>query len=309
MRYQTTANIMMVRPANFGFNVETASSNAFQKNSSKYSPDQIRELAIKEFDNFVKNLKLAGVNVIVAIDTPNPKRPDAVFPNNWITFHQEGLIITYPMYAPLRRKERRLAVINHILSSGFKATTRNRMEFNEKRNRFIEGTGSIIFDHINKLAYACLSPRTDESLLKDVCNMLDYQAVVFNSTDSNNQQIYHTNVMMAMGETFVVICMASIKDAREREMLEAKFKEKKKEIIDISMDQMNQFAGNMLQIRNINGETLLVMSQTAFNSLNEKQIAKIKSHTQIFNADINTIETYGGGSARCMMAEIFLPMY
>jgi hypothetical protein len=308
MRYQTTANIMMVRPANFGFNTETAASNAFQKNSAKYSPDQIRDLAIKEFDNFVKNLELAGVNVIVAQDTPNPKRPDAVFPNNWITFHQEGLIITYPMYAPLRRKERRLAIINQILSNGFKASTRNRMEFNEKRNHFIEGTGSIIFDHVNKLAYACLSPRTDEGLLKDVCNMIDYQPVVFNSTDNNNQQIYHTNVMMAMGETFVVICMASIKSANEKAMLEAKFKETNKEIIDISMEQMNQFAGNMLQIRNKNGETLLVMSQTAYKSLNEKQIAKIKSHTQIFNADIDTIETYGGGSARCMMAEIFLPM-
>jgi hypothetical protein len=307
MRYQTSANIMMVRPANFGFNPETAASNAFQKNSAKFSPEQIGELAIQEFDAFVSKLESAGVNVIVALDTPSPKRPDAVFPNNWVTFHQEGLIITYPMYAPLRRKERRLGIVNFVLSSGFSAITRNRLEYNEKLNRFLEGTGSIIFDHIHKLAYACLSPRTASSILSDVCNMIDYQPIVFNSTDGNNQQIYHTNVMMAMGETFVVICMASIKDAKEKEILEAKFKETKKEIIDISIEQMNQFAGNMLQIRNNANETLLVMSQTAFNSLNEKQIATINKHTKIFTADINTIETYGGGSARCMMAEVFLP--
>jgi hypothetical protein len=306
MRQQTTSTIMMVRPENFGYNPETASSNAFQKNSSKNTPEQIRLLAQNEFDSFVEKLTEAGVTVIVALDTPHPKRPDAVFPNNWVTFHQEGLIITYPMFSPARRKERRLGIINYILGLGYQATTRNRMEFNEKLNRFLEGTGSIIFDHIHKLAYACLSPRTDTSLLNDMCTMLDYQPIVFTSTDAKGQQIYHTNVMMAMGETFVVICMDSIKDAKEKAMLESKFKETKKEIISISNEQMNQFAGNMLQIRNEAGQTLLVMSQTAHNSLTKAQIEKIESHTNILTADINIIETYGGGSARCMMAEVFL---
>jgi hypothetical protein len=307
MRQQTTSTIMMVRPENFGYNPETASSNAFQKNSTDLSPEQIRVIAQNEFDAFVLKLKEAGVTVIVALDTPNPIRPDAVFPNNWVTFHQEGLIITYPMYAPVRRKERRLGIINYVLSLGYKAITRNRLEFNEKLNHYLEGTGSVIFDHIHKLAYACISPRTDTNVLKEMCDMIDYQPIVFTSTDEKGQQIYHTNVMMAMGETFVVICMDSIKDAKEKSMLISQFKETKKEIIDITNAQMNQFAGNMLQIRNESGETILVMSKTAHSSLSKSQIDKITSQTKILTADIDTIETYGGGSARCMMAEVFLP--
>jgi hypothetical protein len=307
MRQQTTASIMMVRPENFGYNVETATNNAFQKNSAKFTSEEIRELAKKEFDTFVLKLTDAGVNVIVALDTNNQIRPDAVFPNNWVTFHQEGLVVTYPMFAPTRRKERRLGIINYVLAHGFKTKTRNRLEFNEKLNYFLEGTGSIIFDHVHKLAYACLSPRTDVKLLNQVCAMIDYKAVVFNSTDAKGQQIYHTNVMMSMGETFVVVCLDSITDAKEKALLLEKFKETNKEVIEISNEQMNQFAGNMLQIRNDKEETILVMSQTAFNALNENQIKLIKSQTTILTADINVIETYGGGSARCMMAEIFLP--
>lgn len=307
IRQQTTRHILMVRPANFGFNIETAANNAFQQNDQSLSTDEIREAAIREFDAFVKKLRAAGVDVLVARDTAKPIRPDAVFPNNWVTFHQEGIVITYPMYSPARRKERRRQVVEQILKKGFHAGRRVNFEFHEKLNLFLEGTGSIIFDHQNRLAYACLSPRTDARLLSDLCEIIDYQAVVFHSVDANGQDIYHTNVMMALGETFVVICIDSVRDAAERQMLEKKFAATGKEIINISHEQMNQFAGNMLQVRGKDEQPILVMSETAFRSLGFEQVKKLEQHTQILHSDIHTIETYGGGSARCMMAEVFLP--
>lgn len=296
----------MVRPANFGFNEETAANNAFQKRDGALSPDQIRATARDEFNAFVKKLREAGVHVIVARDSAKPIKPDAVFPNNWVTFHQEGLVVTYPMFSPARRRERRRQIIEEVLEQGFRSERRINFEFNEKLNRFLEGTGSIIFDHKNRLAYACLSPRTDAGLLEELCKTLDYQAVVFHSVDENGQDIYHTNVMMALGETFVVICLDSVRDPQERAMLEGKFAETGKEIIDIGYAQMNLFAGNMLQVRN-EFEPILVMSETAYKSLTTSQINTLEKHTKLLYSDINTIETYGGGSARCMMAEVFLP--
>lgn len=297
----------MVRPANFGFNEETAESNAFQSRDGRMSPEDIRKKAIQEFDAFVEKLRAAGVHVIVAADSAKPAKPDAVFPNNWATFHQEGFIVTYPMYAPVRRRERRRQVLDTVLREGFHSERRINLEYNEKLKRFLEGTGSIIFDHQNRLAYACLSPRTDAGLLDELCQLLNYEAVVFHAVDGKGQDIYHTNVMMALGETFVVICLDTVSDAAERKLLEKKFRDTKKEIVAISLDQMNAFAGNMLQVRNNREETLLVMSEQAYRSLTPAQIQTLERHTQLLYSPIDTIETYGGGSARCMIAEVFLP--
>ena len=308
MRRQTTSHILMVRPAHFAFNEETAANNAFQSRDQRLTPAQMEQQAVAEFDGLVERLRTAGVQVMVAKDSATPVKPDAVFPNNWVTFHQEGFVITYPMFAPTRRRERRRQIIEQVLQEGFRSKRRLNFEFNEKRNRYLEGTGSIIFDHTNRLAYACLSPRTDEQLLEDLCQEIGYHKVVFHATDGNGQDIYHTNVMMALGETFVVICLSTIRAAAERQLLEQKFKTTGKEIVDITLAQMNAFAGNMLQVRNTAGQTLLVMSSTAYQALTPEQISTLERHTQLLHSPIPTIETYGGGSARCMMAEVFLPL-
>lgn len=308
MRSQTTSHLLMVRPANFAFNEETAANNAFQVKDSRLTPEQIRKNAVSEFDAFVKTLREAGVHVIVAKDSIKPPKPDAIFPNNWVTFHQEGFLITYPMFAPTRRRERRRQIIEAVLKKGFHSDRRVNLEFNEKRNRYLEGTGSIIFDHQHKLAYACLSPRTDASLLDDLCEEIGYKPVLFHSTDDKQQDIYHTNVMMALGESFVVICLDSVKKPEERTMLEKQFVDTKKEIVEISLAQMNAFAGNMLQVRNEQGQTMLVMSEQAYKALTAEQIASLQKHTRLLHSPLYTIEQYGGGSARCMMAEVFLPI-
>ena len=306
-RSQTTRHILMVRPANFGFNEETAANNAFQSRDGRLRPEEIRRKAVEEFDGFVERLRAAGVHVIVAQDSARPVKPDAVFPNNWATYHQEGFVVTYPMFAPTRRRERRRQVIDTVLKEGFLSERRINLEFNEKLDRYLEGTGSIIFDHRHRLAYACLSPRTDASLLDELCAVLGYEKVIFQAVDGAGQDIYHTNVMMAMGETFVVICMDTLRNPAERAMLEQRFKSTGKAIIDISLEQMNAFAGNMLQVRNDRDETILVMSEQAYRALRPEQISALEHHTRLLYSPIDTIETYGGGSARCMMAEVFLP--
>jgi len=297
----------MVRPANFAFNEETAASNAFQSRDGKLSVVEMRERAMQEFDGFVAQLRAAGVDVIVAEDSSVPVKPDAVFPNKWVTFHQEGFVVTYPMFAPTRRSERSDAIIETVLKKGFRLDRRLNFEDSERSEHFLEGTGSIIFDHQHRLAYACISPRTDATLLEKLCQAIGYQKVVFHAVDGNGQDIYHTNVMMALGETFVVICLDSVRDGSERKMLEEKFRETGKEIVDISLAQMNSFAGNMLQVRSTEGQTILVMSSQAYRALLPAQIKKLEGHTKLLHAPIDTIETYGGGSARCMMAEVFLP--
>jgi hypothetical protein len=307
MTFQTSAHIMMVRPANFGFNPETAVNNAFQNTSVGLSNDELKLIAIKEFDNFVAKLQSHGVHVYVMQDGELPPKPDAVFPNNWISFHDDGSIITYPMFAPLRRLERDYRFVE-TLNDTFLITHKYHLEYYEEQDVYLEGTGSMIFDRPNKIVYACLSPRTDERLLDRFCEITGYEKVVFNSVDGEGQDIYHTNVMMAIGESFVVICMDTIRDEDEKQTLLNIFQNTNKEIIDITLDQMMQFAGNMLQVRNDAGDTFLVMSLTALQSLNTIQIHKIESYTKILAVDITNIETIGGGSARCMMAEVFLPI-
>lgn len=296
----------MVRPSNFGFNEETAASNAFQTNDGSLTVSDIRKKALGEFDTFVESLRSAGVDVIVAEDTNRPMKPDAVFPNNWVTFHQNGTIVTYPMYAPVRRLERRDDIIRSI-QERFRVEQKIQLQEYEDIDQYLEGTGSMIIDRPNKLVYACLSPRTHHDLLLRYCKLMGYTAVPFHAVDNNGMEIYHTNVMMALGETFVVICLDSVQSEIEEEMLRNKFAATGKDIIEISLEQMLKFAGNMLQVRNTQGETFLVMSGQAFDSLDHHQIGQIRKHTNILSSPIPTIETYGGGSARCMMAEVFLP--
>ena len=305
MAAQITQHILMVRPAAFSFNPETAGSNAFQTNSRTMTAEEIKFRAIEEFDGFVARLRAKGINILVCADSDQPAKPDAVFPNNWVTFHDDGTVVTYPMCAPVRRLERQESVLRQV-EQYFHIKKRVHLETAESENKFLEGTGSLVIDRANKIVYACLSVRTDTKILEKFAQLFDYQIISFLATDEKEQEIYHTNVMMALGETFVIVCLETVKDLAEREKLLAAFKKTDKEVIAISLDQMKFFAGNMLQVAGDTGATYLVMSERAFNSLSPEQIERIDEHTNFLYAPLSTIETYGGGSARCMMAEIFL---
>lgn len=306
MPNQITDTILMVRPMHFGFNPQTAESNTFQENDQSLSKQEITERAIQEFDGFVQKLRSKGIEVIVAQDNDTPLKTDAVFPNNWVTFHESGCVALYPICAPSRRLERS----NHVLEEVFKVKPHKRIYLDlvklEKENKFLEGTGSLIMDRQHQIVYACLSPRSSIQAIDKFCEVFECEKVVFTSTDKKGIQIYHTNVMMALGEDFVVICMDSIADKDEKAMLQQYFKNTGKTIIEITFDQMYAFAGNMLQVKSKTGERYLVMSEQAYKSLYSEQIKLIKQHTNILYAPIYTIEKYGGGSTRCMMAEVFL---
>lgn len=304
--HQTTDTILMVRPARFGYNEETALNNVFQQKDTDLSDEEIQEKALREFDEFVSKLREKDIEVIVVKDKDSPVTPDAVFPNNWITLHEDGRVITYPMFSQIRREERREDVIEQLFDQ-FSFEERVHLEQYESRDRFLEGTGSMILDRVNRIVYACLSPRTDVGLLNEFCDQFDYEKVAFNAVDDEGVEIYHTNVMMALGEDIAVVCLDTLRDDKERNALIAKLRETGKAIIEITVSQMKAFAGNMLQVRNKEGETFLVMSEQAFNSLNTEQLEKIKAHTHILSSPIPTIEALGGGSARCMMAEVFYP--
>jgi len=304
---QVTSHILMIRPASFGFNVETATSNAFQQNDQTMDKLEIRKKAIDEFDTFIQTLQSKFINVHVFEDTVSPEKPDAVFPNNWITFHDDGSVVTFPMEALARRQERRDDII-YVLGEKFNIKRRFYLEFFEQEAKFLEGTGSLILDRENKIAYACSSSRTDESVLDEFCRIFDYKKYVFQATDRNHREIYHTNVMMALGVDFVVICLESISDSSQRDYISRIFDRTGKAIIEITFEQMEHFAGNMLQVCNDQGQPYLVMSEQAFNSLRADQVEHIRQYTQILSSPLYTIEKFGGGSARCMMGEIFLPL-
>ncbi len=293
----------MIRPKHFGFNEETAKNNTFQSRETSFSSEEISERALQEFDQFVHALREVGVKVEVIEDTDIPIKPDAVFPNNWISFHQDGKVITYPMFSKIRREERREDIIE-MLSKKYKLPRRYSFEYYEEEGFFLEGTGSMILDRPHSIAYACRSVRTDVHLLDKWAILNDYVAVIFDAVDRNNVPIYHTNVMMALGENFVVICMESVKDKGDQQKLISTFNKTGKDIIEISFDQMEKFAGNMLQVKG-RDKSYLVMSKQAFQALDEEQITKIKTHTEVLFTDISTIETFGGGSVRCMMAELY----
>jgi hypothetical protein len=302
---QITDTILMVRPAHFGYNEETADSNAFQHTDDTLTAETVQSRAASEFDGMVAGLRAAGVEVIVIDDRPEVYTPDAVFPNNWVTFHEDGSVITYPMYSAKRRMERRADIIE-MLSRQYRIEDRLKMEWHERENRFLEGTGSMILDRPNHIVYACLSERTDEELLEEFCLFSGYEKVLFHAMDGQGKPIYHTNVMMALGETFAVVALDTLPIPAERAKLLAFLHHTHKEVIEISIAQMMSFAGNMLQVRSKTGETFLVMSQQAYASLSGEQLACIEAHTRILTANIPTIEMYGGGSVRCMMAEVFL---
>lgn len=300
---QSTNNLLMIRPVAFGFNAQTAESNAFQNRDG--DQQAVQQKAVQEFDGFVKTLRDNGVNVTVINDTPEPHTPDSIFPNNWVSFHDNGDIFLYPMQAENRRLERREDIIRQ-LEDNFKANHVIDLSRFEAKNQFLEGTGSMVLDRENKIAYACLSPRTNAEVLKTFCDYTGYKAVTFDAFDQNGQAIYHTNVLMAIGSKFAVICLDSITNPSEKETVISSLKSTGKEIIDITFEQMNHFAGNMLEVKGDNGDTLVVMSRAAFNSLSAGQKASLEKYGTLVYADINTIETNGGGSARCMMAEVHL---
>ena len=295
----------MIRPANFGFNEETAVSNAFQKNQS--GKDDVNALAQREFEEMVQTLCANGVDVIVVDDTAEPEKPDAIFPNNWVSFHDDGTVFLYPMQAENRRLERREDIISR-LENHFSVKHIIDLSRFELEQKFLEGTGSIVLDRQNKIAYACLSPRTDREVLAIFCEEMGYEAVTFDAVDEQSRAIYHTNVLMCLGTKFAVICLDCIPNPHERIMVKESLEATKKEIVEISFEQMNQFACNMLEVKNKAGETLVVLSQSAYNSLFEGQKNMLKQFGRLVYADISTIESISGGSARCMMAEVHLPI-
>ncbi|NCD72020.1 citrulline utilization hydrolase CtlX [Mucilaginibacter agri] len=302
---QSTTTLLMIRPVRFGYNEQTAESNAFQ-NNVELKAEEAQAKALNEFDGFVTVLRASGVNVILIDDTVSPHTPDSIFPNNWISLHDNGDVVLYPMQAENRRLERREDIIAD-LEDGF--TVKHVIDLSrfEATDQFLEGTGSMVLDRINKIAYACLSPRTDVEVLEAFGKQEGYQRVLFRSVDSNGQPIYHTNVLMCIGTNFAVICLESIKNEQEKQSVINSLKSTGKEVIDITFDQMNRFAGNMLEVDSASGEKLLVMSQRAYQSLHAEQVEKLNQYARLIYADLDTIETLGGGSARCMLAEVHLP--
>ncbi|WP_299290767.1 citrulline utilization hydrolase CtlX [uncultured Mucilaginibacter sp.] len=297
-----TSHILMVRPVNFAFNEQTAASNAFQKPGRQ---TEVQQKALQEFDAFVEILRQNGVGVTVLNDTPDPHTPDSIFPNNWVSFHEDGSVFLYPMQAENRRLERK---VFYAIKEAFEAKQVYDLSYFEQQNRFLEGTGSLVLDRENKLAYACISPRTDVDVINEFCKISGYQAVLFHAEDELGKAIYHTNVLMCIGGRFAVICLDSIVNGTEKTSVKEALQQLGKEVVEISFAQMNAFAGNMLQLQSKSGESLLVMSETAFLALTKAQIETLERYCKLVHSPLNTIETNGGGSARCMMAEVFLPV-
>ena len=306
---QTTDTILMIRPVNFRMNEQTAVNNYFQEDIDLKNAE-VNAKAQNEFDAFVEKLEAVGINVVVESDDELVDTPDSIFPNNWVSFHSNGDVALYPMFAENRRKERRDEVFIRLENEGFKIENIVDYTSAEDEGVFLEGTGSLILDRVNRKAYCALSPRADEDLFIEFCEDFEYTPVVFvanQTVEGKRLPIYHTNVMMCLAETFAVICLDSIDDKKERKNVIKHLKEDGKEVIAISEAQMHQFAGNMLQLRGKNGKRYLIMSEAAHKSLTQDQINKIEKHCPIISSSLETIETCGGGSARCMMAEVFLP--
>ena len=306
---QTTDTILMIRPVSFRMNEQTAVNNYFQEDLDIKNAE-INTKAQEEFDAFVDKLRAVGINVVVEQDDKLMDTPDSIFPNNWVSFHSNGDVAIYPMFAENRRRERRNEVFMRLEKEGFKIENIVDYTAAEDEGIFLEGTGSILMDRVNRKAYCALSPRADEELFIEFCEDFEYTPVIFTAyqtVENVRLPIYHTNVMMCLGENFAVICLNSIDDKKERKNLVKHLKQDGKEIISITEAQMHQFAGNMLQLRGHNNERYLVMSEAAHKSLTKDQVNRIEKHCPILSSSLETIETCGGGSARCMMAEVFLP--
>lgn len=299
----------MIRPVNFRMNEQTAVNNYFMEELALQSAE-INSRAQQEFDRFVEVLRTHGVSVIVVDDRKETDTPDAVFPNNWISFHENGTVVIYPMFAENRRRERRLDLLDLLEEKGFRIDNVLDYTSAEAEGLFLEGTGSILKDRVNQKAYCALSERAHEELLIEFCEDFECTPVIFTayqSVDGKRLPIYHTNVMMCMGENFAVICLDSIDDKTEKKNVIQHLKQDGKEIVTISEAQMHKFAGNMLQVLGRDNERLLVMSTSAYSSLRPEQINILEKYSTLVHSPLDTIESCGGGSARCMMAEIFLP--
>jgi len=304
---QAATALMMVRPVRFCYNEETAVDNAFMTNISS-NKESTQEKARQEFDNYVSILKSKGVEVACFEDTLEPHKPDSIFPNNWISFHEDGTIVLYPMKAMNRRVERREDIVEGLEKTfGYRISQKIDITGEEKNERFLEGTGSIIFDYINKIAYACVSQRTHKEVLEEIASKIGFKAHTFSSVDENGKEIYHTNVMMCLGERFALVCAQSIRNETEREKLVNSLKETGHEVIFLTYEQINHFAGNALEVSNPKGDKYLIISKSGFESLTEEQKTIIEQYDEIVPIPLDTIETIGGGSARCMIADIRLP--
>ena len=308
MKKQITNTVLMVRPVRFRMNEQTVVNNYFQEEMDLKN-EEINRQAQQEFDAFVHKLREVGVKVIDVDDIYEQNTPDSVFPNNWITFHQNGNVAIYPMFAENRRRERREDILDKVEEEGFLIENVYDYTDAEQENIFLEGTGAMVLDRVHRKAYCALSPRADEELFIEFCEDFEYTPVIFKAyqeVDGKQVPIYHTNVMMALGEDFAIVCLDTITDKSERKNLLHHLKEDKKEIISITPEQMCQYAGNMLQVQG-KDSTYLVMSDAAYNVLTPQQIQTIEKYTQILHSNLETIETCGGGSARCMLAEVFNP--
>ncbi|MFA5768684.1 MAG: arginine deiminase-related protein [Bacteroidales bacterium] len=295
------SKLLMIRPCCFGFNPQTAVNNTYQVSTGE-APSLIQEKALAQFDGYVALLRKHHIDVVVAEDTPLPHTPDSIFPNNWISFHPGQMAVLYPMYAPNRRLERKKSVFRVIQEHAPRIRWID-MSPRERENRFLEGTGSMVFDREKRRAYACRSPRTDEGLFRDVCETLDYHAVCFDAADKGTP-VYHTNVLMCMAKEYVVICLEAVCSKEERQMLLDIFQKDNKKVVEITRDQMNNFAGNMFQVFSRDNEPFLIMSRRALKALTPSQRKILRSFNEFITPSLDTIETHGGGSARCMIAEI-----
>jgi len=306
---QITNTILMMEPVAFRYNEQTAANNYYQQILDNLTPEQIQEKALSEFTNFVNILREKGVDVIVIKDTVNPDTPDSIFPNNWVSFHEDGVVAFYPMYAENRRDERREDVLDLLVDDhDFKVKYIKDFTKFEERGKYLEGTGSMVLDRENKICYASISIRTDEQAVLQFCDEFDYTPVCFTSNqdvDGERMEIYHTNVMMCIADKYAIVCLDTVDDKEERKWLKSSLEDSGKEIIEITEEQKHRFAGNMLQL--MGDEKYLVMSKSAHESLTQDQIERIEKYNSIISSSLDTIEACGGGSARCMMAEIFLP--
>ncbi len=306
---QITNTVLMIRPVNFRMNEQTVVNNYYQKELSELSEKEIQKRALIEFDFLVEKLRKIGVLVIVIEDTKEPNTPDSIFPNNWISFHKNGSVGLYPMYAKNRRTERREDILDLLEEKGFSIDHIVDYTVAEEASVFFEGTGSLVLDRINKIAYCALSPRADEGLFIEFCEDFEYTPIIFHAYQTVNKKrelIYHTNVMMNLTEKSAIICLDSIDNKKERKMVVKQLKESGKQVLYITEEQIANFAGNMIQVLGKDHEKYMVMSKAAFDSLHEIQIKKIEEESKILYSNIETIETCGGGSVRCMMGEVFL---
>ena len=307
MQSQITSNLLMIRPVRFGFNEQTAESNTFQDvELAAKTRNVTQENALREFDEMTHQLIAAGVNVIIYDDFPEPYTPDSIFPNNWVSFHYSGTVVLYPMQAPNRRLERRLDIVDDLARKYHVAKIIDLTHF-EQEGKYLEGTGSMVLDRMKRIAYACLSPRTDASVLEEFSKQTGYRVITFSAVDAAGIPVYHTNVVMCIGDVFAIVCLSAIADPDERLMIRQSLVTNGKHVIDITLEQMAHFAGNMLQVNTRKGQKLLVMSTQAFESLTARQRDELDDFATLFHFDLATIEGNGGGSARCMMAEIHLP--